>query len=440
MVTFFSLLAYQEMLRLNFKEVFTGWLKAERVEIQQGNFLSAVTKTQGLILGGGAVKGIVLLQHKAESQLELLKFGEVDGLNTVGLFSAAAGDTESWQKVGLFSWRLNYLFKVPGDLEIVFLFYSQQLERLFMVYLGIILSVFVASGLIISLLEKRESNDREWIFQQAIHQLVTDSPIPEILKAKVPGLVLRWAEFKKLIFDLRKKEVESAERLAVAEISRQVAHDIRAPLSAINMAVFGLEEDRPNVKVIKGAVRRINDIADDLLQTHRNVSRDLTPFRLVRGGGLANTLLVVDVVRAILGEAKVAADSAGVRIELKNILCLENIYIYGRVSELERVLSNLLANSFEAVQPIKVPSVVISFQIKANMLAITINDNGVGIPEDVLSKLGILGYSYGKGEKGNGLGFYHAVQTIEAAGGKLEVRSNVGVGTEILITLPLGYS
>jgi signal transduction histidine kinase len=72
------------------------------------------------------------------------------------------------------------------------------------------------------------------------------------------------------------------------------------------------------------------------------------------------------------------------------------------------------------------------------MVRFRIKDNGVGIPGELLDKLGEKGASFRDGDRrGSGLGLYHAKANIEAWGGKLTIQSVVGEGTEIAIALPV---
>ena len=68
-------------------------------------------------------------------------------------------------------------------------------------------------------------------------------------------------------------------------------------------------------------------------------------------------------------------------------------------------------------------------------MEITVKDNGKGIPIDLLGKLGTRGETHGK-EDGSGLGLFHARTSCEAWGGNLSIKSQLGVGTTVSISLP----
>ena len=97
-------------------------------------------------------------------------------------------------------------------------------------------------------------------------------------------------------------------------------------------------------------------------------------------------------------------------------------------------MSNLINNAFEAY-PNKQGAVKISFQEAGTDVSITVEDQGKGIPKDVLSKIGLKSVSFEK-EGGRGLGLYHAVRSVRAWGGTVKLDSEPNVGTSVQITLP----
>ena len=69
------------------------------------------------------------------------------------------------------------------------------------------------------------------------------------------------------------------------------------------------------------------------------------------------------------------------------------------------------------------------------LLEITIEDNGCGIPRDILEQLRVKGFSYKK-KGGHGLGLEYARKTINDFGGNLKIHSTLGKGTTVVTTFP----
>jgi hypothetical protein len=119
------------------------------------------------------------------------------------------------------------------------------------------------------------------------------------------------------------------------------------------------------------------------------------------------------------------------------------------LSDLQRILSNLINNAVEAItheglitislkteksQPARQTASDTSPR-EADYLILSIEDNGKGIPESVLDKLGQVGVSYDK-TTGTGLGLPHAIETMKKYHGDLQIASGLGKGTKIMLSLP----
>lgn len=216
----------------------------------------------------------------------------------------------------------------------------------------------------------------------------------------------------------------------------QVNHDIRSPLAALNMITMQLkgvtEEQR---LLIRNSVARINDIANSLLQKSKSSRSNLGKEKM--GLNVFSIELLPALVDGLISEKRIQfREFVEVEIECD----IENSYgTFVNIDsvEIKRVLSNLINNSVEAFSDNR-GKIEVSVIPNSNTASIIIKDNGRGIPEHVLPRLGERGVSHGKNNNssgGSGLGLYHAKTTIESMSGTLAIQSKLGVGTEINITL-----
>ena len=113
-------------------------------------------------------------------------------------------------------------------------------------------------------------------------------------------------------------------------------------------------------------------------------------------------------------------------------------------SQLNQVFMNILSNAIDALQTSGVrdnqqPTITISTSISsANSIAISIADNGVGIPELIRSKLFDPFFTTKPVGKGTGLGLSISHQIVtEKHGGKIECDSTLEKGTEFVVQIPL---
>ncbi len=232
------------------------------------------------------------------------------------------------------------------------------------------------------------------------------------------------------LLKLIEKSKEESQKEAFLTIATQVAHDIRSPLTAINTALFDLSSLQNNKRIlIKSAIKRINDIANNLLsysKNYKNILQNEVEY-------VNSPELVFIILENIILEKK--CEYAKSKFEIKLIISPEsyNTFVNLNSSLFQGVLSNLINNSVESINVDGL--IIISLHNSRNNIIIDITDNGCGIPENLISKILQPGFSYNK-PNGAGFGLSHAKKYIEQLNGKLSIESSLNIGTKILIELP----
>lgn len=180
-----------------------------------------------------------------------------------------------------------------------------------------------------------------------------------------------------------------------------------------------LISDTPNlIADIKDGIERVKKIVNNL----KKIS--------YKGG---DDLIACNINDCIKDCLKVLANELKYSMEVK--LTLTNCdNILGQPSELNQVFINLFMNALHACEPKGLLS--ISSQQIDNSVVISIKDNGQGIPENNLSKIFDPFYTTKPIGEGTGLGLPVSHGIIEKHGGKINISSEVNVGTCFIITLP----
>ncbi len=246
-------------------------------------------------------------------------------------------------------------------------------------------------------------------------------------KTKIDPKGIPFIPIRELVIGaMRAKELEGVE--SIGRMAAQVAHDIRSPVAALDMLVSELELPEDNRLILRSAVARIKDIASDL------VSKGSPSVYGAPSGDEPTLQMAVALVEDIVSEKRLQHRArTGIEIEIIPAVKLYGIFINVDPGELKRVISNLINNAVEAIETSG--KILTAVEKKRGSVQICICDTGKGIPEDLLPKLAERGTTFGKAG-GSGLGLYHAKTTIESWGGKLEISSKVGDGTEVVVTLP----
>lgn len=253
-------------------------------------------------------------------------------------------------------------------------------------------------------------------------------PKVNLAAAKILNLAQRFKNQQDRLLELQRSS-------EYAKIASQVSHDIRSPLSALNMILFHLDKLDEEIRVlIRSSVNRINDIANSLLtqsKKHQNLRR------IQNVTSLTDKVLVSSITDSLISEKRIQYHEYEGLI-LQAHLC-QSYGLFTKINpvEFKRALSNLINNAIESL-PETAGHVDVLIDQKDEEIRIIIRDDGIGIPEDILRKLRVKGESFGKkmsSESGTGLGISHARQTLEAAGGRLEIQSQTSAGTEVTMWL-----
>lgn len=226
----------------------------------------------------------------------------------------------------------------------------------------------------------------------------------------------------------RELEAGATREKALALLAAQVAHDIRSPLSALQIVLDVSEEMPEDTRLLmRTAITRITDISNTLLDRQREEAPKAQP-------GGKETVLLSSLIESVVTEKRARyRNLPNVRVDAA--FGVESYGVFAKISpvELKRVVSNLIDNAVDALET--KGAVHIGLRPFASSALITIEDNGKGIAPEILPLLMEKGASFGK-DQGNGLGLFHAKQSLEGVGGKIQITSEVGRGTCVQVVLP----
>lgn len=226
-------------------------------------------------------------------------------------------------------------------------------------------------------------------------------------------------------YQSRAKKLEYEAKLG--EMARQVAHDIRSPLTALSVCAADLNEVPEDRRIlVRSAVQRIEDIANDLVGRHSNMS--------VAERELISVQLVSSSLDSIISEKRMQYRSRfGINIQSNLDGSSYGIFARMQPNVFKRIVSNLINNAAEAGGGSG--NINIYLKSEPEYAIIEVVDDGKGIPKELLSSLCDKGVTHGKKE-GSGLGLYHAKSVIKEWSGFLEIISEVGKGTCVRIKIP----
>lgn len=222
----------------------------------------------------------------------------------------------------------------------------------------------------------------------------------------------------------RRAALEAERFSAMRETARQVAHELKNPLTPIRFAVDRLRRDAPpalheSIEVLSIESARLEELARSFAQFGRLPEGPRAPVDL---GELARYTARASVPSGVPVDVKVGDD-----IPL----------VDGHHEALARALSNVMLNAVEACKEGGSIAIDVS-RIARNggsAVALSVRDTGCGIPADRLARIWEPYVTFKAG--GTGLGLAIARQTVLAHSGEVTAESEPGQGTKISFILPI---
>lgn len=221
--------------------------------------------------------------------------------------------------------------------------------------------------------------------------------------------------------DLHRAQLEAYESRSGREVLHLV-HDIKTPLATIEGLVSLMEirwqdpKMREYCQTIYGSINSMSKMVSEILYEDRKNWCELKEL--------------IDYIRA----SRLSGTNLTVEIELEGE---PHASLYINKIRLTRAIINLIDNALDAIQEREKGKVVLRAKTLTNEVRLEVEDNGYGILENDVKKIWKTGYST-KNHPGVGLAFVR--QVAEGHEGSVNIKSKVGQGTKVWITLPLGES
>ncbi|MBQ9071608.1 MAG: HAMP domain-containing histidine kinase [Bacilli bacterium] len=205
----------------------------------------------------------------------------------------------------------------------------------------------------------------------------------------------------------------------------KITHEIKNPIAVCKgyldmMNVTDTKQVERYIPIIKSEIERLLSLLQDFLLINKNnLDLDIMDFNML----VEDTL---EKIKPLLDENN---------INLKLDILDDEIFVNGDYNRLSQVLLNILKNSIEAIPQESKGSINISTKIKKNNYCLVIEDNGVGMTEEIKKKIKEPFFTTKK--RGSGLGVSLIYEILEAHDGKIEYESEYGKGTKVTIQIPL---
>lgn len=245
---------------------------------------------------------------------------------------------------------------------------------------------------------------------------------PELQASLYIALFEDLTKIRQLEYSARQNE----KLAAVGGLAAGIAHEIRNPLAGISGSIELLsqtvnnDDDRKLMKIVLREIDRLNNLITEFLDYARPETPPTDPVDL--------SSLLNEVMDSMLVNNQVRKDVQQVR-EYGDTL-----KILGRRDKLKQAFLNIIINSYQAMNEASAPMLAVKSLVTEKNIEIRIRDAGCGMSETTKRKM--FEPFHTTKPKGTGLGLAVTHKILEGHGAQVFVESEVGVGTEFILTFP----
>ena len=233
-----------------------------------------------------------------------------------------------------------------------------------------------------------------------------------------------------VVFDDISQLLQAERQAAWGEVARRLAHEIKNPLTPIQLSAERLEHKLSDKldEADERLLRRATQTIVSQVAAMKNMVSDFANY--ARGPALKLSRLDV---HKLIKEVLDLYDANTISIVQKLDASLSEVN--GDATRLRQIMHNLLQNAQDALQGVAHPQITLHTETQNGFVHLGVEDNGVGFTESVLSRA-FEPYMTTKA-KGTGLGLAIVKKLVEEHGGHITIENNVGGGARISILLPL---
>ncbi len=240
-------------------------------------------------------------------------------------------------------------------------------------------------------------------------------------------------EYNKMIGELERSAellAKSEREFAWREMAKQVAHEIKNPLTPMKLSIQHLQrafhEDHPNVKELAD---KVSVTLIEQIDTLSNIATEFSSFAKMPKTKNERFNLVEVIDNAIdLYKSNTA-------VTIRTAYQEQEYFVFSDKNQLLRVFNNLIQNAIQAIPEDRHGQLLVNMERKDDFVWVEVRDNGIGI--DPGQKERVFAPNFTTKSSGTGLGLAMSKNIVESTGGTIDFDSSPGEGTSFFVTIPI---
>lgn len=237
-------------------------------------------------------------------------------------------------------------------------------------------------------------------------------------------MLVKLEESKKALADTNKQS-------AWQQMAKQVAHEIKNPLTPMKLSLQLLQHKISrgatiDTEQIRGQIESLTSQIDNLSYIANSFS-DFARLPIPKQE-IFDFIEVLDKIIRLYAENK--------KIRLIRDISMKSVYVMGDIQLTGNIINNLIVNALQSIPEDRIPPIIMVSVTKGiESITFSVTDNGIGVPKENQNKIFMMDFSTKK--EGSGVGLALAKWVVDNANGSLWFETRDQQGSTFFFTLPL---
>ena len=310
--------------------------------------------------------------------------------------------------------------------------YSQEISTFIVAFINLYVLLLLAS-IVIAVFIANQITRPLVVIQQNLKKM-------QLGKYNEPIYYKRNDEIGSLVKEYNKKVDElavSADLLARSEresawreMAKQIAHEIKNPLTPMKLNIQHLQRAKGRGKEYNEYIERVTATLIEQIDNLSNIATEFSNFAQIPNAR-NQVFELVGQLKKVIGLFE-THDKATIKFSYEGF---ENILVNADREQLSRAIINLIKNAIQSIPETRIGKIEITLNKREQMAVIAVTDDGAGIPVDLRDKL--FSPSFTTKTSGMGLGLAIVKNIVENFSGKIWFETELDIGTTFYIEIPV---
>jgi nitrogen fixation/metabolism regulation signal transduction histidine kinase len=273
------------------------------------------------------------------------------------------------------------------------------------------------------------------LLQSKLSQLKLENQNEKIdykVNDEIGGLVSEYNRMVDALAESAEKLARTERELAWREMAKQIAHEIKNPLTPMKLNIQYLQRAwNDKVPDFEGYMKKVTATLIEQIETLSSIASEFSNFAQMP----KTKNEIVNLPEKVENSVMLFKNSTHIPIVFENH-AISSVFVKADGEQLSGVFNNLIKNAIQAIPDDIEGLIKVIIDTEFDKVKVTISDNGKGIPEEIRKKLFIPNFTTKSG--GLGLGLAISRRAVQSSGGKIWFDSEEGVGSNFYVELLYG--